>query len=75
MSGAIGRALDATNIHRGWTEVRAVWNRGGLGTRWRLSEIQAALPFPLGKLDFDYGIEFLPPPFFHHALQSPRNQD
>ena len=53
MSGAIVWALDATDIHSGWTKVRAVWNRGGHSTRERLSAIQATLPLPLRKLDFD----------------------
>jgi hypothetical protein len=66
MSGAIVWALDATDIHSGWTEVRAVWNRGGHATRERLSEIQAALPFPLRKLDFDNGTEFLNAHFITH---------
>jgi hypothetical protein len=66
MSGAIVWALDATDIHSGWTEVRAVWNRGAHATRERLSEIQAALPFPLRKLDFDNGTEFLNAHFITH---------
>jgi hypothetical protein len=66
MSGAIVWALDATDIHTGWTEVRAVWNRGGHATRERLSEIQAALPFTLRKLDFDNGTEFLNAHFITH---------
>lgn len=66
MSGAIVWALDATDIHSCWTEVRAVWNRGGHATRERLSEIQAALPFPLRKLDFDNGTEFLNAHFITH---------
>ncbi len=57
MSGAIIWALDATDIHSGWTEVRAVWNRSAHNTRERLSEIEAALPFALKKLDFDNGSE------------------
>ena len=66
MEGAIVWALDATDIHSGWTEVRAVWNRGGHATRERISEIQAALPFPLFKLDFDNGTEFLNAHFINH---------
>jgi hypothetical protein len=47
MSGAIFWALDATDIHSGWTEVRAVWNRGAYATREQLSEIEQALPFAM----------------------------
>lgn len=66
MEGAIVWALDATDIHSGWTEVRAVWNRGAHATRERLSEIQNALPFAITKLDFDNGTEFLNAHFISH---------
>lgn len=59
MAGAIIWALDATDINSGWTEVRAVWNRGALATRERLLELEGALPFAIRKLDFDNGTEFL----------------
>jgi hypothetical protein len=73
MSGAIVWALDATDIHSGWTEVRAVWNRGGYATRERLREIQAALPFAITKLDFDNGTEFLNAHFLSHfKAQEPK---
>lgn len=66
MSGAIIWALDATDIHSGWTEVRAVWNRGAHATRERLGELEDALPFALRKLDFDNGTEFLNAHFISH---------
>jgi len=66
MAGAIVWALDATDIHSGWTEVRAVWNRGAHATRERLSEIESGLPFVLKKLDFDNGSEFLNAHFISH---------
>jgi hypothetical protein len=73
LCGAIVWALDATDIHSGWTEVRAVWNRGAHATRERLSEIQAALPFTITKLDFDNGTEFLNAHFItHFKAQEPK---
>jgi hypothetical protein len=66
MSGAIVWALDATDIHSGWTEVRAAWNRGAHATRERMSQIEAALPFVLRVLDFDNGSEFLNAHFISH---------
>lgn len=66
LSGSIVWALDATDIHSGWTEVRAVWNRSAHNTRERLSEIEAALPFAITKLDFDNGTEFLNAHFIKH---------
>lgn len=59
MSGAIVWALDATDIFSGWTEVRAVWNRGAHATCQRMKEIDRGLPFPLRSVDFDNGTEFL----------------
>jgi hypothetical protein len=73
LSGAIVWALDVTDIHSGWTEVRAVWNRGGHATRERLSDIQATLPFAIRKLDFDNGTEFLNGHFItHFRAQEPK---
>lgn len=66
MEGAIIWALDATDIHSGWTEVRAVWNRGAHATCQRMSEIESALPFAMRKLDFDNGTEFLNAHFIGH---------
>jgi len=66
MAGAIVWALDATDIHSGWTEVRAVWNRGGYATCQRMSQIEEALPFAIRKLDFDNGSEFLNAHFIRH---------
>ena len=59
MSGAIVWALDATDIFSGWTEIRAVWNRGAHATCQRMAEINQGIPFPLRCLDFDNGTEFL----------------
>ena len=59
MSGAIVWALDATDIFSGWTEVRAVWNRGAHATCQRMAEITRGIPFPIRCLDFDNGTEFL----------------
>lgn len=39
--------------------MRAVWNRGAHATLARLCELEGALPFPITKLDFDNGTEFL----------------
>jgi hypothetical protein len=50
-----------------------VWNRGAHATRERLSEIQAALPFTITKLDFDNGTEFLNAHFItHFKAQEPK---
>lgn len=66
MEGPVVWALDATDIHSGWTEVRAVCHRGAHATRERLSEIEIAPPFVLKKLDVDNGSEFLNTHFISH---------
>jgi hypothetical protein len=66
LSGAIIWALCGTDIHSGWTEVRAVWNRGGYATKQRMTQIEEALPFTLRRLDFDNGTEFLNAHFISH---------
>ena len=43
LSGAIVWALDASDIHSGWTEVRAAWNRGGRATCERLYACATAI--------------------------------
>ena len=59
MSGAIVWALDCTDIFSGWTEVRAVWNRGANATCEGFADTENALPFALRSVDFDNGTEFL----------------
>lgn len=59
MSGAIVWALDSTDIFSGWTEVRAVWNRGARATCQRFAETEQALPCEIRAVDFDNGTEFL----------------
>ena len=49
-----------------WTEVRAVWNRGGHATQQRMKQIEDALPFSIRKLDFDNGTEFLNAHFINY---------
>jgi hypothetical protein len=69
MSGAIVWALDATDIFSGWTEVRAVWNRGAHATCQRMAEIHQGVPFPIRSVDFDNGTEFLNAHFISYFRQ------
>jgi len=69
MSGAIVWALDATDIFSGWTEVRAVWNRGAHATCQRMAEIHQSIPFPLRCVDFDNGTKFLNAHFIAYFRQ------
>lgn len=58
-------SLTMTDIHTGWTENRAVWNKGALGVLYQIKDIEKALPFDLKGFDCDNGSEFLN----HHLLK------
>lgn len=51
--------LTLTDIWSGWTELRAVWNKGRHGITSALENIRNNLPFPLKGIDSDNGSEFL----------------
>lgn len=59
MGGSFIWSLTSVEIHSGWTEVRAVWNRGQHATLQGLAAIEAAQPFALKGVDSDNGGEFL----------------
>jgi hypothetical protein len=42
-------------ILNGWTELRAVWNKGAHGVVEAVRDIEAKLPFPLLGFDCDNG--------------------
>lgn len=48
-----------TDIFSGWTEGRAVWNRGAAGVLQVTQEVEKSLPFALLGFDCDNGGEFL----------------
>ena len=52
-------SLTMTDVHTGWTENRAVWNKGATGVVAAVKNIQAALPFTVLAIDTDNGSEFL----------------
>lgn len=51
--------LTLTDVFSGWTENRAVWNKGYEGIRQALQEIERELPFTLLSFHSDNGGEFL----------------
>lgn len=59
MGGNFIWSLTSVEIHSGWTEVRAVWNRGRHATLQGLEAIEATQPFVLKGVDSDNGGEFL----------------
>jgi hypothetical protein len=52
-------SLCFTDLASGWTELRAVWNRGAHGVMEAVRQIEATLPFPILGFDCDNGSEFL----------------
>jgi len=52
-------SLCFTDLASGWTELRAVWNKGAHGVMEAVRQIEAKLPFPLLGFDCDNGSEFL----------------
>ncbi len=59
MAGSFAYTLTFTDTDSQWTELRAVWNRGGHATTTRVKEIERALPFPIKGVNTDNGSEFL----------------
>ena len=52
-------SLCFTDLATGWTELRAIWNKGAYGVMEAVREMEAKLPFPLLGFDCDNGSEFL----------------
>lgn len=52
-------SVTLTDIASGWTESRAVWNKGSLGVLTQIKSIEASLPFNILGFDCDNGSEFL----------------
>mgnify|MGYP001791900890 CR=1 FL=1 len=58
-AGEFCYTLDATDIASGWTETRVVRNRAQVHVFLALTDIIAALPFPVLGIDSDNGSEFI----------------
>ena len=52
-------SLTMTDICSGWTENRAVWNKGAIGVVEQIKDIEKCLPFNILGFDCDNGSEFL----------------
>lgn len=59
LSGDFIWSLVFTDIASGWTQQRAVWNKGADGVMAQVKDIEAKLPFELLGFDCDNGSEFL----------------
>ena len=52
-------SLTFTDIYSGWTENRAIWNKGSSGVIEQVKDVEANLPFTLLGFHSDSGTEFL----------------
>jgi hypothetical protein len=59
LSGSFAWSLTMTDINSGWTELRAVWNKGAIGVVTQIKDIEDSLPFGILGFDCDNGSEFL----------------
>jgi len=61
--------LTLTDVFSGWTENRAVWNKGYEGIRHALQEIESELPFFILGFHSDNGGEFLNHHLYRYLLE------
>lgn len=59
MEGNFIWSITFTDIHTGWTCLRATWNKGEAGVVAGLEHVEEHLPFKLEGFDCDNGSEFL----------------
>jgi hypothetical protein len=59
LSGNFVWSITLVDIHTGWTEIRATWNKGAEGVVRQIKDIESVLPFILKGFDCDNGAEFL----------------
>ena len=59
MSGSFIWTLTSVDVASGWTELRAIWNRGQHASLQGLESVYESQPFKLLGLDSDNGGEFL----------------
>ena len=59
LSGGFVWSLTMTDINSGWTEMRAVWNKGATSIVLQIQDIENCLPFLILGFDCDNGSEFL----------------
>src|SRR5947207_868684 len=64
-------SLTYTDIFTGWTEGRAVWNKGAEGVLAATQDMEGTLPFALLGFDCDHGSEFLNHHLWGYLAQRP----
>jgi transposase InsO family protein len=64
-------SLTFTDLFSGWTENRAVWNKGTQGILDQLKDLEAQAPFALKSFHADNGSEFLNWALYEHLTGRP----
>lgn len=67
--GDFAYTIDLVDIASGWTEQRAVWQKGEAGVVEQIKDVEASLPFAIMGFDSDNGSEFLNYHLLRHFAQ------
>lgn len=70
-AGSYVHSLTFTELHSGWTEIRAVWNKSSHAILAQLKSLEACVPFPMRSFHADNGSEFLNWPLYQHLTRRP----
>jgi hypothetical protein len=62
-------SLVFTDIFSGWTQLRAVWNKGAAGIQEQIADLERQTPFALAGFNCDNGSEFLNYPLLNYFTQ------
>jgi hypothetical protein len=69
LAGNFVWSLVFTDIFSGWTQLRAVWNKGAAGIQAQIADLEKQTPFALEGFDCDNGSEFLNYPLLDYFTQ------
>ena len=72
LSGDFIWTLTFTDVYSGWTQCRAVWNKGHTAIHQHLDAAERRSPFPWKGFDCDNGSEFLNHALWDHYHRRPR---
>lgn len=72
MAGNFAWTLTFTDIVSGWTQCRAIWNKGHHAIHQHLQAAEAESPFPWLAFDCDNGSEFLNYALWDHYAKRPQ---
>ena len=70
-AGDYVNSLTFTELSSGWTENRAVWNKGSHAILGQLKQLEAEVPFPMTSFHSDNGGEFLNWPLHEYLTGRP----